>query len=215
MPGSRRVRSVVTRADVARHAGVSTAVVSYVINNGPRPVATLTAVGAVTGWHQSDALTGPGIVGDRLVNNPMPWFTLRALTALLGAAGVVLVWDAARRFGAPDWAAAWAAATGAVAPLLLSAAQRVASDGYSVFFAMACVWTLAWALQRPSLGRQVALGVAIGLVVSAKYNGAPLALLAVVVPLAAGGSWRRRAGWCSSAPATRPGRNWRRPGGGG
>ncbi|MEZ5089461.1 MAG: LacI family DNA-binding transcriptional regulator [Micropruina sp.] len=43
MPGSRRVRSVVTRADVARHAGVSTAVVSYVINNGPRPVATLTA----------------------------------------------------------------------------------------------------------------------------------------------------------------------------
>lgn len=30
---------MVTRSDVARHAGTSTAVVSYVINNGPRPVA--------------------------------------------------------------------------------------------------------------------------------------------------------------------------------
>lgn len=43
MPGSARVRTVVTRADVARYAGVSTAVVSYVINNGPRPVAAPTA----------------------------------------------------------------------------------------------------------------------------------------------------------------------------
>ncbi|WP_298129740.1 LacI family DNA-binding transcriptional regulator [Micropruina sp.] len=43
MPGSTHVRHVVTRADVARYAGVSTAVVSYVINNGPRPVAATTA----------------------------------------------------------------------------------------------------------------------------------------------------------------------------
>lgn len=43
MPGSTRVPHVVTRADVARYAGVSTAVVSYVINNGPRPVAATTA----------------------------------------------------------------------------------------------------------------------------------------------------------------------------
>ena len=34
---------VVTRADVARLAGVSTAVVSYVVNDGPRPVAPHTA----------------------------------------------------------------------------------------------------------------------------------------------------------------------------
>ena len=33
----------VTRSDVARYAGVSTAVVSYVVNNGPRPVAVETA----------------------------------------------------------------------------------------------------------------------------------------------------------------------------
>jgi LacI family transcriptional regulator, galactose operon repressor len=32
----------VTRSDVARRAGVSTAVVSYVVNNGPRPVAAAT-----------------------------------------------------------------------------------------------------------------------------------------------------------------------------
>lgn len=33
----------VARTDVARYAGVSTAVVSYVINGGPKPVATATA----------------------------------------------------------------------------------------------------------------------------------------------------------------------------
>lgn len=32
----------VTRVDVAREAGTSVAVVSYVINNGPRPVAEAT-----------------------------------------------------------------------------------------------------------------------------------------------------------------------------
>lgn len=35
--------SRVTRADVARYAGVSSAVVSYVVNDGPRPVAAATA----------------------------------------------------------------------------------------------------------------------------------------------------------------------------
>ncbi|MGV8845704.1 LacI family DNA-binding transcriptional regulator [Tessaracoccus sp.] len=34
----------ITRADVARYAGVSTAVVSYVVNGGPRPVAPETAL---------------------------------------------------------------------------------------------------------------------------------------------------------------------------
>ncbi|HAY1876507.1 TPA: LacI family transcriptional regulator, partial [Escherichia coli] len=32
----------VTRSDVAKEAGTSVAVVSYVINNGPRPVAEAT-----------------------------------------------------------------------------------------------------------------------------------------------------------------------------
>lgn len=41
MSADRRARSV-TRADVARYAGVSTAVVSYVLNDGPKPVAPLT-----------------------------------------------------------------------------------------------------------------------------------------------------------------------------
>jgi LacI family transcriptional regulator len=40
-PGGRR--APVTRADVARVAGVSSAVVSYVVNDGPRPVAIATA----------------------------------------------------------------------------------------------------------------------------------------------------------------------------
>lgn len=40
---SRTRGRAVTRADVARYAGVSTAVVSYVVNNGPKPVAAHTA----------------------------------------------------------------------------------------------------------------------------------------------------------------------------
>jgi LacI family transcriptional regulator len=41
--GDGRPRGQVTRSDVARYAGVSTAVVSYVVNSGPRPVAEATA----------------------------------------------------------------------------------------------------------------------------------------------------------------------------
>src|SRR4249919_4237704 len=41
-PPDRRLRPP-TRADVARYAGVSTAVVSYVVNDGPRRVAPATA----------------------------------------------------------------------------------------------------------------------------------------------------------------------------
>ena len=41
--GAGAVRRAVTRDDVAKVAGVSTAVVSYVVNNGPRPVARATA----------------------------------------------------------------------------------------------------------------------------------------------------------------------------
>jgi LacI family transcriptional regulator len=41
--GSRAGRKAITRADVARYAGVSSAVVSYVVNGGPKPVAPATA----------------------------------------------------------------------------------------------------------------------------------------------------------------------------
>ena len=43
MPKPARPARKVTLADVARFAGVSTAVVSYVVNDGPRPVAPATA----------------------------------------------------------------------------------------------------------------------------------------------------------------------------
>ena len=42
-PPPRSGRGQVTRADVARYAGVSSAVVSYVVNSGPRPVAPATS----------------------------------------------------------------------------------------------------------------------------------------------------------------------------
>ena len=162
-------------------------------------VATLTAVGGVAGWEGADVIAGPGIFGDRSANNPMPWFVLRAVAALLGAAAVALAWDASRRFGAPDWVAALAGGIGAVAPMLIAIAPRIAPDGFSVFFAMVCVWALAWTLQRPSLRRQAALGLAIGLVVASKYNGAPFALLAVVPAVVGTRSWSRRLMWVGVA----------------
>jgi LacI family transcriptional regulator len=42
-PPPRSGSGQITRADVARYAGVSSAVVSYVVNNGPRPVSPATA----------------------------------------------------------------------------------------------------------------------------------------------------------------------------
>ena len=162
-------------------------------------VAALAIVGSVAGWDGQDVIAGPGIFGDHIVNNPMPWFTLRALAAVLGAMAVFLAWDAARRFGVPNWAAAAAAGFGAVAPLLVGVAPRIAPDGFSVFFAILVVWTLAWALQRPSLRRQALLGVTIGLVASAKYNGAPFALLGLVLPVVATRSWQRRVLWLVAA----------------
>ncbi|GAA3604196.1 LacI family DNA-binding transcriptional regulator [Microlunatus ginsengisoli] len=74
---------VVTRADVARLAGVSTAVVSYVVNGGPRPVAPHTAT------RVRDAIA---ILGYR------PNLTARALK--LGTSGVLglLVPDSSNPF---------------------------------------------------------------------------------------------------------------------
>ncbi|RTG29796.1 LacI family DNA-binding transcriptional regulator, partial [Serratia marcescens] len=43
----------VTRADVARIAGTSVAVVSYVINNGPRPVAEATRLRVLAAIEQT------------------------------------------------------------------------------------------------------------------------------------------------------------------
>ena len=42
----------VTRSDVAKAAGTSVAVVSYVINNGPRPVAEATRQRVLAAIHQ-------------------------------------------------------------------------------------------------------------------------------------------------------------------
>lgn len=135
----------------------------------------------------------------------MPWFTLRALAAVLGAMAVFLACDTTRRFGVPIWAATAAAGFGAVAPLLVGVAPRIAPDGFSVFFAILVVWTLAWALQRPSLRRQALLGVTIGLVASAKYNGVPFHAAGAGVAggrhqiLAATGAVAPCGGWCCGA----------------
>ncbi|WP_329454464.1 LacI family DNA-binding transcriptional regulator [Streptomyces sp. NBC_01497] len=55
-PGSRtsRGRGAATRADVARLAGTSSAVVSYVINDGPRPVAAATRERVLTAIAELD-----------------------------------------------------------------------------------------------------------------------------------------------------------------
>lgn len=56
----------VTRADVAKEAGTSVAVVSYVINNGPRPVAEATrqrVLDAIkkTGYRPNGISRGAGV----------------------------------------------------------------------------------------------------------------------------------------------------------
>lgn len=163
--------------------------------------AMLAAGSVLAGWQADDLGFVGGVTGDRPVVNPMPWVSVRILVAVLGAAAVALCWDAARRFGLPDWAAALAGWCGAVAPLLISIAPRIASDGYLVFFVMLAVWALAWTLQRPTMTRQVVLGATLGLAVATKYTAAPLVVIAVAPPLVALASNARRATWLIGSAA--------------
>ncbi len=164
--------------------------------------AVLAGGSVLTGWEGQDLRVTAGLIGDRTVANPMPWVSVRILVAVLGAAAVALCWDAGRRFGLPDWASAVAGFFGAVAPLLISIAPRIASDGYLVFFVMVAVWALAWTLQRPSLGRQALLGVALGLIVATKYTAAPLVVIALAAPWVALRSKARSLIWLAVAGAS-------------
>lgn len=51
---AKKTDQAVTLADVARRAGTSTAVVSYVINDGPRPVAAATRARVLAARPSSD-----------------------------------------------------------------------------------------------------------------------------------------------------------------
>ncbi len=86
----------VTRADVAREAGVSTAVVSYVVNNGPRPVAGETAErvrAAMTALHYQPNLNARALKRGRsqtlglvVVDSLNPFFTELSLALEQAAA---------------------------------------------------------------------------------------------------------------------------------
>lgn len=93
----------VTMADVARHAGTSIAVVSYVVNGGPRPVAAPTrervlAAAAELGYRHNRVAAAlrsgsSGLVGVVLPDTVNPYFAAlgRRLEEALTAAGKLMV----------------------------------------------------------------------------------------------------------------------------
>ena len=102
-PADRRTRRPPTRADVARYAGVSTAVVSYVVNDGPRRVAPETAarVRAAIEILNIGRTSTPGRLREaprrcsgwyfRTITNPFFAEYARALEVAAAAHGYVLV----------------------------------------------------------------------------------------------------------------------------
>lgn len=111
--GDAPLRPRATRSEVARLAGVSTAVVSYVVNDGPRPVAAATAVRvreamSLLGYVPNAAAQAlrrgaTGTVGLVIFDGVNPYVAeyVSALSRVAGARGTrLLIGDALRDVGA-------------------------------------------------------------------------------------------------------------------
>jgi 4-amino-4-deoxy-L-arabinose transferase-like glycosyltransferase len=125
--------------------------------------------GAVRGEWTSLAAVGPESF----------YLWARCLTALFGAATVLLVYLAGRRWGEP--AALLAAGLLAVMPLHVRESHFVLADVPMTFFAALTLLLSLRADERRTLGRFCLAGMAAGLTIGAKYNGGVVLFL----PLAA------------------------------
>ena len=140
-------------------------------------------------------------VAARLQTDPGSFYLMGRLWAVLfGLASVVLVFAIGRRvFG--DLVAFLATLLWAVVPLGVEYGKITRTDSVGLFFALLAIWLCLRALDRPSIGRFAAIGVAAGFGVASRYFLAVLAVLICVTWLLA----RRRPAAEATPPRPVPG----------
>lgn len=108
----------------------------------------------------------------------------RVVSAAFGALALVACWRALRAALRPRAAVLGAAVVGA-SPLFVLDARTFAPDTASLALGLVAILSLARLVERPTGGRSLVLGTAIGLAVSVHYGGLLLVLVCLATPLVA------------------------------
>lgn len=106
----------------------------------------------------------------------------RLVCAAFGALALVACWRALRAALRPG-AALVGAAVVAATPLFVLDTRTLAPDAPSLALGMVAILSLARLVERPTPGRSIALGTALGLAASVHYGGVLLVLVCLSTPL--------------------------------
>lgn len=122
-------------------------------------------------------------VFDRGRFSPAAYIVCRGFEAVYGAASIFLVFLIGRRLFSP-WTGLFAALLCAAVPWHIEQSAVYKPDSLLVFTLVLAFWLSLRALERPTVLQYLAVGGAIGLVLSSKFNGAP-----IVLPIVVGTLW--------------------------
>lgn len=110
----------------------------------------------------------PGLAA-RVGGNPGKYFLLaRLLSVFYAVAALPIVYAVARRAFDPAIGvlATWIAL---LSPIALTHAQMIRTDSAGLFYGMLALWLVLRVLEKPSLGRHVAAGLALGAAIGTRY----------------------------------------------
>ncbi|MFH1141747.1 MAG: phospholipid carrier-dependent glycosyltransferase [Chloroflexota bacterium] len=128
-------------------------------------------------------------MGTGLTLMPSTFLLGRLLTATFGIGSVALVFLLGRQLTSSTMAASLAALMMAISPSNVANSRFITPDTFLVFFAMLSLWGAVKVFQQGKLSHYLLTGVAVGLTISTKYNGA-----LIVLPLLAAHFIRHRLG---------------------
>ncbi|TCP54842.1 dolichyl-phosphate-mannose-protein mannosyltransferase [Tamaricihabitans halophyticus] len=123
------------------------------------------------------------------------------ITAAQHVAGVLAgfaLYPLARRYGAPNWLAAIAAAPLLLDGYQLQIEQMIMSDAWQQVLLVATLWLLlGWGAPNPA--RAGIAGLLLGIAVAFRMAALPLIVPALCYLVIAGGAWRSKRGWLKIA----------------
>lgn len=132
------------------------------------PLATIFHVGNAIEAGLPPWQVDPGLAA-RVGGNPGKYFWLaRLLSVFYAVAALPLVYGVARRAFDPTIGvlATWIAL---LSPMALTHAQLIRTDSAGLFYGMLALWLVLRVLEKPTLGRHVAAGLALGAAIGTRY----------------------------------------------